>query len=73
MLTFCMLGNFATFCCHLLSFSKLPFFKKNSFTNTIRGSNGLDPDHDLILIQTVSKAYQQMVQVGEGLSWVLNL
>ena len=42
--TLCMLGNFS-----LLSadfFSKLPFSKKISFRNTIRVSNGLDPDQD---------------------------
>ena len=27
-LTFCMLGNFSCFCCHLLTFSKFDFFKK---------------------------------------------
>ena len=39
-----MLGNFSYFCC-LLNFSKLTF-SKNSFTNTIRVSNGLDSDQD---------------------------
>ena len=32
-------------CCHLLTFSKTLFFK-NSFRNTTRGSNELDPDQD---------------------------
>ena len=32
-------------CCHLLTFSKTLFFK-NSFKNTTRGSNELDPDQD---------------------------
>ena len=42
--TLCMLGNFS---CHLswLFFSKLTF-SKNSFRNTIRVSNSLDPDQD---------------------------
>ena len=41
-----MLGNFLCFCCRLLSiFSKLTF-SLNSFKNTIRVSNGLEPDQD---------------------------
>ena len=32
------LGNFSCLCCRL--------FKKNTFRNTIRMSNGLDRDHD---------------------------
>ena len=55
-----MLGNF------LLSadvFSKLTF-SNNSFRNTIRVSNSLNPDQarllsGLILVQTVCKGYQQ--------------
>ena len=39
--TICMLGNLFM----LLTFSKLTFSKK-SFGNTIRVSNGLDPDQD---------------------------
>ena len=42
-----------------LLFSKL-FFIKNSFRNTIRVSNGLDPDYD----QTTCKGYQQMIKVA---------
>ena len=38
-----MLGNFEYFYCRLLIFSK-PNFSKNSFRNTIRVSNSLDPD-----------------------------
>ena len=45
-LTLCMLGNFSCFCCHLLILSKLTYCR-NSFRNTIRGSNDLDPDLDL--------------------------
>ena len=45
--TLCMLHNFLCICCHLLTFT---FFKinifKNSFRNTFRVSNGLDPDQD---------------------------
>ena len=40
-------------------FSKLPFIKM-SFRNTIRVSNGLDPDQD----QTAFKGYQQMIKVA---------
>ena len=53
-------------------FFKINFFSsKNSFKNTIRVSNGLDPDQDhsidvlsvLILAQTLCKCYQQMTKV----------
>ena len=37
----CMLSS----CC-LLTFFKINFFSKNSFRNTIRMSNSLDPDQD---------------------------
>ena len=37
-----MLGNFSAFC-HLLIIFKI-FFIENSFRNTIRVSNNLDPD-----------------------------
>ena len=43
--TFCMLGNFSCYCCHLLTFSKLTF-SKNSFRHTFRVSNSFDPDQD---------------------------
>ena len=36
---------FQAFCCRLLLFSKLTFLK-NSFRNTIRVPNSLDPDQD---------------------------
>ena len=40
----CMMGNFACFFCRLpIFFSKLTF-SKNSFGNTVRVSNSLDPD-----------------------------
>ena len=40
-LALCMLANFSCFCCRMLT-----FFQKK-FWNTIRVSNGLDPDQDL--------------------------
>ena len=45
MLTLCMLGNFSCFCCRLLNFFKNNILN-NSFRNTVRVSNGLDPDQD---------------------------
>ena len=44
-LTLCVLCNFSCFCCLLLTFFKLNF-SKNSFRNTIRVSNVLDPYQD---------------------------
>ena len=44
-LSICMLGNFACFCCRLLTFFKSKFFK-NSFKSAIRMSDSLDPDED---------------------------
>ena len=38
-LTLCMLGKFSCFCCSLLT-------SKNSFSNSIRVSNGMDQDQD---------------------------
>ena len=40
-----MLGNFSCFCCRLLTFFKFTF-PKNSFRNTIRVTNSLDPDQN---------------------------
>ena len=40
-----MLGNFSCFCCPLLTFFKINFFKIK-FRNTIRVSNALDSDQD---------------------------
>ena len=40
-----MLGNFSWLFCHLLIFLKIIFYKK-SLRNTIRVSNGLNPDQD---------------------------
>ena len=41
----CRLGNFSCFWCRLLTFLKINFLK-NSFRNTIRVSNSLNPDQD---------------------------
>ena len=43
----CMLGNFSSYCCHLLTFFKITFFK-NYFRNTIRVPNSLDPGPDSV-------------------------
>ena len=43
LLTPCMPGNFAWFCCCLFFFSKSTF-SNNSFRNAIRVTNGLDTD-----------------------------
>ena len=53
----------------MLSLSSADFFKKKSFRNTIRVSNGLDTDHDRRsvgpdLVPTVCKDYQQMTKVA---------
>ena len=46
LLTLCMLCNISCFCCRQLTlFFKINVFK-NYFRNTIRVSNGLDPDLD---------------------------
>ena len=42
LLTFCMLGKL-----FMLLLSSADFFQKNTFRNTIRVPNGLDPDQDL--------------------------
>ena len=64
-LTLCILGNFSCFCCSMLTFSKLTF-SKNSFRNTIRESNSLDPDPDRQNwsgSKLFAKGYQQMSKV----------
>ena len=45
-ITFFMLGIFSCICYHLLTFSLIFCFLKNSFKNNIRVSNCLDPDQD---------------------------
>ena len=40
-----MLGNISCFFCNLLTFFEINF-SKNSFKNTIRVSNSLDPEQD---------------------------
>ena len=59
--------------CRLLIFSKSTF-SKNSFGNTIRVSNSLDPDQAQLLIwdQTDCKGYQQTTQVGKELKLCQN-
>ena len=66
-------GKFFMLLCHLLIFFQNQLFEKNSFRNTIRVSNSLDPDQaghlvGLIWVQTVSKGYQQTALVGKGVS-----
>ena len=39
-------GKICMLFCHRLIFFKINFFLKNSFKNTLRVSNGLDPDQD---------------------------
>ena len=41
----CMLVNISCFCCRLLNFFKINFFKIY-FQEHYQGVNGLDPDHD---------------------------
>ena len=48
-LHFCMLGYFPCFCCHLLTFFKSNFFKKNLLGTFIRVSNSLDSGQPNIL------------------------
>ena len=63
----CILG---IFCCHLSPFSKQTF-SKNSFMNTIRVSNCLDPDQDQHFVSPglgpnclQGLAYQRMSKVS---------
>ena len=62
----CMLRNFSCFCSSFFFQNQL--FKKNSFRNTIRVSNSLNPDQTYVLSfgfeQTVCKCYQQMTNVA---------
>ena len=44
-ITLCMLGNFFMLFCCLLTFIKINFLK-NSLRNTVKVSNGLNPDQD---------------------------
>ena len=39
------------FCCLLIFFFKIKLFLKNSFRNTIRVSNSLDPDQARLLVR----------------------
>ena len=68
----CMLGNFSCFFVVCWYFLKSAFWK-NSFRNTVRMSNSLDPDQasdDLsgrIWVQTVCLGYQQTTLVDNEL------
>ena len=67
-----MLGNFACFCCCLMTFFKVNFKKKTSFSNAmISVSTGLDldqdrlsvgPDLDPNCLQSLSEAYKSHFQ-----------
>ena len=70
LLTLCMLGNSA---CNFTSVFFFIFlnqlFQKQSFRNTIRVSDSLDPNRpdvllSLIWVQTVCKGYQQTTKVA---------
>ena len=68
-INFFVLGIFSRFCYHLLTFSLIFCFSKNSFKNNIRVSNCSDPDQDghfsvPIWVQTVCIGYQQMTKVA---------
>ena len=69
-LTLCMLGNFSCFCCQLLFF-KINFFQKSSFRNTIRVSNGLDPDQDRNSAKVISR-WQKLPLAMKELKNVIN-
>ena len=62
---------FHAFLLSTVFFSKSTF-SKNSFRNTIRESNSLDPDQarqfGLIWVQIVCKGYQQTTLVGKELN-----
>ena len=60
-----MVGNFHAFVVICKLYSK-PTFSNNSIRNNIRLSNGLDPDHFVVLVwvQAVSKGYQQISRVA---------
>ena len=45
-------------CCRLQTFFRI-FWGKNPFRNTIGVSNSLEPDQNLIWVQTVCKCFQQ--------------
>ena len=65
-ITLCLLCNLSRFC--PLLFFQDHFFFKNSFRNTIRVENSLDPYQarqklGMIWVQTVCKGYQQTTLV----------
>ena len=68
-LTLCMLGNSLCFCCHMLTFFKVNFFKKIFQEHlpecqTISIQIRTDILSILILVQIVYKSYQQMTEVN---------
>ena len=73
-ITLCMLGNFSSFWCRLLTFFKINFFKKN-FRNTIRCQTIWSRSKTnvlwvLIWVQTVCKGYQQTTKVTASMERV---
>ena len=72
-----MLGNFSCFCCRLLTFLKINFFKKffQEQTNcqTVLIQIRTDKMPVLILVQTVRKGYQQMTKVTASKESILTL
>ena len=75
-ITVCMLGTckISCFSCRLLTFISKLLFLKISFRNTVRVSNGLDPNQDrrfvLIWIQTVCEGFQQTTKVAAIKVWL---
>ena len=58
--TLCILGNFSCFCCFLLTFFKINFFK-NIFRNTFRVSNDLGPNCLQRQKKVVNILYQHLI------------
>ena len=65
--TLCILGNVSCFCCRLLAFFKISFFKKKSGTlsecQTIWTQIRTDIMSVLIWVQTICKGYQRTTKV----------
>ena len=66
---FCMLCNFSCFCCFLLNFFNINFFKQKKYSGTlsefqtVRIQIKTDVLSVLIWVQTVCKGYQQTTKV----------
>ena len=66
-----MVGDFACFCCHLLTFSKITFFQ-NILSGTLSQCQTVwiqimtDILSVLIWVQTVNKGYQQTMKIATG-------